>query len=296
MKKICNIQGLDSVDIPYLSSHSQSVIYENAVHLLGFCFDGTASYRKGARLGPDAIREASDNLEDYSPYFDMDLADLNLVDLGNLPIDYDDWHRGNDHFANTVGQLDLSNAKSKIILLGGEHSVSYSPIKWNLNSYPDLLLVHLDAHADLRDGYLGNKFSHASVIRRSLDHFGSGHSLIQYGIRSGTRDEFSFMRENNTIIDSLENLLSRLEKESKDRPVYLTLDLDFFDPAYCPGTGTPETGGENFHSIIRIFKQLSSMNFIGADVVELAPSIDQTGASSCFAAKVVRECIFALSV
>jgi agmatinase len=163
-----------------------------------------------------------------------------------------------------------------------------------LDNYEDLCLIHLDAHTDLRDGYLGEKFSHASIIRRVYDHFCSKNTLIQYGIRSGPKDEFEFMQKHDTQAKSLDECVKRIEQLPADRPVYLTLDLDYFDPAFLPGTGTPEAGGENFHSFIRIMKVLKQKNLIGADVVELAPHIDSSGNSSAFASKVVREVLLAL--
>ena len=171
------------------------------------------------------------------------------------------------------------------MLIGGEHSVSYAPIRRYLECFPDLVLLHLDAHADLRDGYLGYHHSHASIIRRSLDHFRDGHLLIQYGIRSGTKAEYQWMRSNNTICTSRKDFLSRVADISNDRPIYLTLDLDYFDPCYLPGTGTPEAGGEDFHSFISLMKLLKDKNFVGADVVELSPDIDPTGNSDVFAQK-----------
>ena len=177
----------------------------------------------------------------------------------------------------------------KLLTLGGEHSISYAPIKKYLEDYSDLMLIHLDAHADLRDGYEGFHYSHASIIRRALDHFGDEHSLVQYGIRSGTKEEYAWMGEKGTLQRSREDFYSIIRSIPNDRPLYLTLDLDYFDPSFFPGTGTPEPGGEDFHSFIKLMKILRDKNFVGADVVELAPELDSSGNSSVFAAKVVRE-------
>ena len=147
----------------------------------------------------------------------------------------------------------------------------------------------MDAHADLRDGYEGFHYSHASIIRRALDHFGKDHGLVQYGIRSGTKNEYKWMREKGTLQTSKEDFFSVMRSIPKERPLYLTLDLDYFDPSYFPGTGTPEPGGEDFHSFIKLMKILRGKNIVGADVVELAPELDSSGNSSVFAAKVVRE-------
>ena len=138
------------------------------------------------------------------------------------------------------------------------------------------------------------KYSHASIIRRVWDHMDDKNDLLQYGIRSGQKEEFEFMREHDTQATSLEECISRLTALSNDRPIYMTLDLDFFDPAFFPGTGTPEAGGENFHSFVKIMKLLSKKNFVGADIVELSPHIDSTGNSSAFASKVVRETLLAM--
>jgi agmatinase len=190
--------------------------------------------------------------------------------------------------------LDFKKDKIKFIVLGGEHSISYGPIVRYLEQYPDMVLLHLDAHADLRDGYLEEKYSHASIIRRVLDHFTDKNTLIQYGIRSSPREEFNWMKENGTLMQSLKECCEKLEAIPDSRPIYLTLDLDFFDPAYMPGTGTPESGGEDFHGFMKILKILNRKNFIGADITELAPMLDATNNSACMASKVCREIMLAL--
>ncbi|MFH1217759.1 MAG: agmatinase [Pseudomonadota bacterium] len=272
---------------------------QSGVNIVGAGFDGTACFRKGAAAGPDAIRRVSADIESYSPYLDRDLTDVVFYDLGNINVGNSgdaghDWQVFHEAFLRLLEPADFVGGGAKLLTLGGEHSVSYPGIAQYLASFPDLLLLHLDAHADLRDGYEGYHFSHASVIRRCLDHFGAGHQLAQFGIRSGTREEFQWMRENKTLQRSLQQFLSFLQQVPKERPVYLTLDLDFFDPAFLPGTGTPEAGGEDFHSFVSIIKLLSEKNLVGGDVVELAPVIDPTGNSDVLAAKVVRELILAL--
>jgi agmatinase len=279
---------------PFIGTRYSESICKNTTHIMGFCFDGTTSFRPGARFGPDAIRDASFGLETYSPYLNQDIEDYSIIDCGNLPIYPSKWQMTNDYFHGVTKDLDLQKDKIKFLVLGGEHSIAYGPIRLALDNYEDLYLIHLDAHTDLRDGYLEEKFSHASIIRRIYDHFTPKNSLLQYGIRSGTKEEFEFMDKKGTIAKSLELCLERIESIPNNRPVYLTLDLDFFDPAYFPGTGTPEAGGENFHSFIKIIKELKSKNLVGADIVELAPRIDPTGNSNCFASKVAREVLLAL--
>jgi agmatinase len=269
-------------------------IFKNSTHIIGFCFDGTASFRPGSRIGPDAIRDASVGIETYSPYLEKDLEDFSIYDCGNLPIYPSKWKLTNYYFHGVTQELRLKEDKIKFLILGGEHSVSYGPIRLCLDQYKDLVIVHLDAHTDLRDGYLEEKYSHASIIRRVWDHMDANNQLIQYGIRSGLKEEFDFMQEHNTLSHSLSDCLDKIAEIDAKRPVYLTLDLDFFDPAYLPGTGTPEAGGEDFHSFMKILKALNGKNLVGADVVELAPSIDPTGNSAVFAAKATREILLAM--
>ena len=288
-----NISGWEP-SRPFFSTQSQNHFYPNATHILGFCFDGTTSFRPGARFGPDSIRDASFGIETYSPYLDGDIADLNIYDIGNIPIHPSNWLKMNTIFHQTTKDLNLIKNNIKLLTLGGEHSISYGPIRLYLDHYKDLLLVHLDAHADLRDGYLEEKYSHASIIRRVMDHLKSPAELLQYGIRSGTKEEFIWMKENKTRMSSLEELIGKLEQVPSDRPIYLTLDLDYFDPSFFPGTGTPEPGGENFHSFIKLVKVLNQKNFVGADVVELSPQLDSTLNSSVFASKVCRELLLCL--
>lgn len=285
---------------PFMGSKTSQTLRKNSVNLIGFPFDGTASFRKGAVLGPQAIRDVSEGIETYSPYLNLDLEDLNnFYDLGDLEIKGKDekaFLTANQAFRNLLSMRKMGLVKDnvRILALGGEHSISYCFIREALKEYPNLLLVHLDAHADLRDGYLGNHYSHASIIRRCLDHFGPEHELLQYGIRSGTKEEYAWMNEYHSLCVSRSELLEKVKKQSSDRPIYLTLDLDYFDPSFFPGTGTPEPGGEDFHSFISLMKIFNEKNLIGADVVELAPNIDATGNSSVFAAKVVRELVLSM--
>jgi agmatinase len=293
-----NFDYFDGPETPFFTSKKfnfESNMGLNGLYLLGFGFDKTACFRKGASKGPLAIRECSPHIESYSPYLHMDLEDFSsFYDLGDLVIDHDlsiqeSYLLANDHFQEFFSAYNFSADPVKTLVLGGDHSISLAPIEKYLNNFPDLLIIHLDAHADLRDGYEGHHYSHASIIRRALDSFEKGHSLIQYGIRSGTKEEFSWMSEKGTLKTSLQELLSEIELVSSTRPIYLTLDVDFFDPGVFPGTGTPEPGGASFSDFIKIMKLLRTKKFVGADITELSPELDPTGVSSVFAASLVRE-------
>jgi agmatinase len=278
-----------------------SEIQPNTTHLLGFEFDGTACFRKGSKYAPDEIRRQSHGIETFSPYLDHDIEHIAALDLGNLPVGStanveQNWQLANDSFFSATQNLNLADNQIRFLTLGGEHSISYAPITYYLQQYPDLLLIHLDAHADLRDGYEGFHYSHASIIRRVLDHMGNNQQLIQYGIRSGIAEEFKWMKANNTRCEDRDSFIDVINRIDSQRPIYLTLDLDYFDPAFMPGTGTPEAGGEDFHSFIRLNKILCNKHFIGADVVELAPGIDPTGNSSVFASTIVRELLLSLEL
>jgi agmatinase len=297
---------LNQPDMIYDFAQPAAGIYTNSIHIIGFEFDGTACFRKGTKAGPNALRAVSDGIESYSPYLDHDIEDITFYDLGNLSTqtkpsndEHSDvenqWQRATDDFFKQFGAIDFKQHKVKTLTLGGEHSISYAPIKTYLDNYQDLVLLHLDAHADLRDGYLGFHYSHASIIKRVHDHFTEQHQLIQYGIRSGTKEEYQWMKNNDTLKQSREVFLQTVNSIDDNRPIYLTLDLDYFDPSFFPGTGTPEPGGEDFHSFVSLCKILKHKNFVGCDVVELSPEIDSTGNSDVFAAKVVRELLICLN-
>ncbi len=256
--------------------------------LLGCPFDETASFRRGARLGPGAIREASDCLETYSPHLDKDLEDAALCDLGDVDFASDDTQAVLDSIQAEAREI--FRAGKRPVFLGGEHLVSLPLVEAALEVFPGLVVFQWDAHADLRDDYLGEKLSHACVMRRILGLKDIG-PLHQFGVRSGTRDEFEWMRANETLRPLTPEGVESVLEEISDRAIYLTLDVDVINPGEMPGTGTPEPGGPGFDAIMDCISVLdaSGARIIGADVVELAPELDPSGASAVAAAKLVRE-------
>lgn len=297
-----NLSYLNPVKDHYAYAEPATELLGAGIYLVGFEFDGTVCFRKGASLGPNAFREVSEGIESFSPYLGVEIEEdgIPLFDLGNLKGEGSSQEELylslNKSFETITSDVNLSNSNQQIITLGGEHSISLAAIKKYLSQYEDLVIIHLDAHADLRDGYLGNYYSHASIIRRALDHFGPEHELIQYGIRSGTKEEYEWMNENKSIATSRKEFLERVKNIPAHKPIYVTLDLDFFDPSYLPGTGTPEAGGEDFHAYISLLKILKNKKFVGGDIVELAPEIDPTNNSAVFATKVLREMICCLAI
>ena len=274
---------------------AQREIDQCRVSLLGVPYDGTCCFRPGARFGPSAVREDSYGIETYCPQLDLDLEDINFTDIGSLDVPLGDAKLTLDYIRDATDILLKNNLKPLII--GGEHSITSGVIKSLITNYPDLIMLQLDAHADLRDEWLGSKFSHACTMKRCLEILPSK-KIFQIGIRSGTKSEFIEMNNSKRLIQhtlgknakSLEEAL----KSFKGRPIYLTFDLDWFDPSIMPGTGTPEPGGYFWGDFAAIIDVIKSHNLIGADVVELSPKLDNTGISSILAAKVIRSLIMLL--
>ena len=260
------------------------------VGLFGVPYDGTTSFRPGTRFGPAAIREVSQGLETYCPQLDLDLEDLAYADLGAVDIPFG----APEPVVNAVQQattavLDLG---LKPLMLGGEHSISSGAVAAVANQHPDLVLVQLDAHADLREEWLGTRHSHACAMRRCLEVLPSG-DLLQLAIRSGTRDEFHELHSSGRRMDDVQALRDAMAPWT-GRPIYLTVDLDWFDPAVLPGTGTPEPGGFLWGDFAAVVDVLSGHRLVAGDVVELAPQLDSSGVSSVLAAKVTRSLILLL--
>lgn len=261
--------------------------YKDAdIVLFGAPFDGTTSYRPGTRFAPQAIRIDSEGLETYSPYLDKDLTDRSITDIGDLEMTFGNKHKTLETIKNTVATLIKDHKKP--LMIGGEHLVTLPAFEALHKKYPDLYLIQFDAHTDLRDDYMGEALSHATVVRRIHDLVGDNR-IYQFGIRSGTKQEFEFAKKHTALerftVDSVKAIVDTL----KDKPVYITIDLDILDPSIFPGTGTPEAGGIDFKTLLDALHNLSPLNIVGADVVELSPDYDQSGVSTAVASKILRE-------
>ena len=271
--------------------------YEDAkVVIFGAPFDSTTSYRPGARFGSAAICHVSYGLETYSPYLNCDLEDLDVYDAGDLELPMGSAEMTLDAISACTSEI--LNAGKIPFMLGGEHLVTLGTVREVAKKYPDLHIIHFDAHADLRDDYLGVKLSHACVLRRCHDILGDGR-IHQFGIRSGERAEFGFARAGHTDLHpfSLEGLDSVADDLASSRvPVYFTIDLDVLDPSVFPGTGTPEAGGISFDQLRKaLTKVCQTVNVVALDVTELAPTLDPSGVSTAVAGKVVRELLLAIN-
>lgn len=266
---------------------------EACIVLFGAPFDSTTSFRPGARFGSSAIRHESFGIETYSPYQDEDLADYKVFDSGDMELCFgsaDEALREIEKRAEII----LKDGKLPL-LIGGEHLVTLGSVRAVANRYENIHIIHFDAHADLRDEYLGVRLSHACVMRRCHELVGDGH-IHQFCIRSGDREEFRFADVHTDMhrfdFTGLAETVEQLKE--KQAPVYFTIDLDCLDPSAFPGTGTPEAGGVSFTELLHAIDKVCEANVVAADVNELAPMLDTSGSSTAMACKVLRELMLAL--
>lgn len=266
---------------------------EARVVLFGAPFDSTTSFRPGTRFAGPAIRGDSWGLETYSPYQDRDLTDCHIFDSGDLELAIGDSEKV---LAVIEGRAETILKDDKLpFLIGGEHLVTLGSIRAAARKYPDLHIIHLDAHTDLREDYLGVRLSHACVIRRCWEILGNGR-IHQFGIRSGEKDEFEWAKSGHTSLHpfDLEGLEETVES-LKGKPVYFTLDLDVLDPSVFPGTGTPEPGGIDYMTLQRaVIAVCQNVCLVGCDVNELCPPYDASGVSTAVACKIIREMLLAI--
>jgi len=266
-----------------------------SIGIVGVNYDGTTCYKPGTRFGPNAIRLASQCLETFCPKSGKDLDEIKYFDFGSVFLDHRDTISVIDKVKLATQYILINNLKP--LILGGEHSITSGSIQALVDKYPNLILIQLDAHADLRNSYQNNRFSHACTIQRCTDIL-RDNKVFQIGIRSGTKEEFEIMNKRDQLIEFNPGdngmLLKQKLEPFKDFPIYLTIDLDWFDPSMVPGTGTPEPGGLFWHDFETIIKKLDDFKVIGGDIVELSPDIDPSGVSSIVAAKVARSLIITL--
>lgn len=265
---------------------------ESNIVLFGAPFDSTTSFRPGTRFASKVMRSESFGLETYSPYQDKDLEDICVFDGGDLELCFGNTETALQQIENFTADL-LKDHKIPL-MIGGEHLVTLGAVRAVAKCHPDLHIVHFDAHADLREDYLGAKLSHATVIHRCWDLVGDDR-IFQFGIRSGDRSEFlwgsTHVQTQKFNFEGLEQVIAQLE----GKPVYFTIDLDVLDPSVFPGTGTPEAGGVTFMELLQAILIVSKCQIVGCDINELSPIYDQSGVSTAVACKVLRELLLAIS-
>ncbi len=264
---------------------------EASIVVFGCPFDGTTSFRPGTRFAPSVMRNESHGLETYSPYLDMDLSDYKIFDAGDLEFPFGNTQKVMDIIKDFTTKT-VSDKKIPL-MIGGEHLVTLPVVQAVYDKHKDLHVIHFDAHTDLRQHYMGEELSHATVIRRIWEFLGDNR-IYQFGIRSGEREEFEWAKEHTKLTKFSYDGLEEAIKELKDKPVYITIDLDVFDPSIFPGTGTIEPGGISFNDMMKIISLIKDLNIVGADIVELSPHYDRSGASTAVACKVLRELTLAI--
>ena len=265
---------------------------ESGIVVFGAPFDSTTSFRPGTRFASRTMRGESYGLETYSPYQDKDLEDLAIFDGGDLELCFGDTEKALTAIESYTTRVLRDNKRP--VMIGGEHLVTLGAVRAVARKYPELHVVHFDAHADLRDDYLGITLSHATVLHRVWDIIGDGR-IYQFGIRSGERSEFQWGNDHVTTQKFNFKGLAEVVEKLQGQPVYFTLDLDVLDPSVFPGTGTPEPGGVSFIELLEAIQQVSQLNLVGCDINELSPVYDQSGASTAVACKVLRELLLAMA-
>ena len=278
-----NLQVFQSCDKEY--KDSSVVIFSSPM-------DATCSFRPGTRFAGPAIRQDSIGMEWYSPYFNMDLKDYGTCDIGDLDLPMGDVEKDLKEISR-VTSLILKDGK-KTMMIGGEHLVTLGTIREYVKKYKDLNIIHFDAHTDLREEFLGRELSHATVLRKCYDLLDGG-TIYQSGIRSGDRSAFEWAKTHiHQHLFDTEGLDEAIEA-LKDKPVYITIDLDVLDPSVFPGTGTPEAGGITFKELEAAILKMRKLNsIVGADMVELSPDYDTSHVSTQVACKVLRELVLLL--
>lgn len=266
---------------------------ESNVVIFSSPMDATCSFRPGTRFAGPAIRQDSIGLEWYSPYFDMDLKDVKTCDIGDLDLPMGDVEKDLDEISRVTKCILDDNKKT--MMIGGEHLVTLGTIREYIKKYPDLHIIHFDAHTDLREDFLGRELSHATVLRKCYNLLGDGR-IYQFGIRSGDSSEFKWANEGHTHLRKFDLVgLDKCIEALKDKPVYITIDLDVLDPSIFPGTGTPEAGGITYKELQQAILDMKGLhNIVGADIVELSPHYDASGVSTAVACKVLREMVLLL--
>ena len=258
------------------------------IALFGVCWDGTSSFKAGSRFAGFAVREASFGIEEFSFYQQQSLQEVRFCDYGDLLLPPGQKERVMADIESAVKEI---RAKQQFpIAFGGEHLVALPLILAAYEEHPDLALIHFDAHADLRAEMWGDTLTHATIIGRAADRIGFEH-LFQFGIRSGSAEEWTLAQEHKTLhpftVDAIRAVLAKLG----DRPIYLTLDMDVLDPSLYPGTGTPEPGGISWDLLMAGLKLFKGRRLVGMDCLELAPHYDPSGVSAITMAKTLREMI-----
>ncbi len=265
---------------------------ESSIVIFGAPYDGTASFRPGSRFAPNRVRLDSENTEIYSPYLDRSLTDFPIHDFGDVEVALGQTEKTLDMIYQETAKF-LEDGK-KTMMIGGEHLVSLPVIQAHLEHHPDLRVIHFDAHTDLRDSFLGEELSHATVLKKVADQL-SDHRLYSFGIRSGVKEEFEYAKQHQYLEIGSASTIPTILNDVKPYPIYITIDVDVLDPSLMSGTGTPEPGGLTFKELLQATFAFKGFNIVGIDIVELAPDYDHSGVSTATVRTLLREMLLLMA-
>ncbi|MCS7249649.1 MAG: agmatinase [candidate division WOR-3 bacterium] len=259
-------------------------IKEADILILGIGYDRTSSFISGSRFAPNLIREGAENIESYSPYQKKDLSEIKICDLGNFIFQ----NEKPEEFIKEVKGLieNYLKEKKKLVILGGEHTITYPIVMAFQEYYKNLAVIIFDGHSDLREDFMGEKVCHATVAKRILEIVGKK-NLYQFGIRSLTKE--CLEKNPNLFLFEIFKPLKRVINLLKNKKIYLSLDLDVLDMAFLPAVQTPVAGGVNFLELVSSFKLLRNLEIVGVDIVEFSPFLNNPFTYASLCAEIVRE-------
>ncbi len=270
------------------------------VAVVGAPFDIGTSYRPGARFGPIGIRNGARTLRSWHPHLeDSPFGSHQLVDAGDIPCSTFVIDDAIEAIATAASEL---MANGRLVTLGGDHTIALPLLRAVHHSHGPVALVHFDAHVDTYDTYMGAPYTHGTPFRRAAEEglFVAGHSMhvgirgSKYGPEDLEEDAgfgFTYMSTWEYEQIGTAGYVDAIRQRVGDLPMYLSIDIDVLDPAYAPGTGTPEVGGFSTRELMAILRGLRGLNLVGADVVEVAPAYDHADITSIAAANVAYELI-----
>jgi agmatinase len=263
---------------------------EAQIVFFGIPFEGTVNLRKGADRGPLDLRLASDSIETYSPALGRDLEDLAMADLGDCEL------------PDGSPRSQLEAARQEIrrfwrpglrpVMLGGDHTATLPVIEVLAAAVPDLRILHIDAHPDTREEFLGERFCYASAIARVMEVV-PPERVFQVGMRTGSREEFERRLPNFFPVTAIApgDAVRKILPELRRHPVYVTIDIDVLDPSEAPGTGSPEPGGLRVPEVVELIRLLQGSEVVGTDLVEVAHAHDPSGRTGIAGSWILREAI-----
>lgn len=262
------------------------------VAILGMPFDTAASYRAGARFGPQAIRQGSLTLSSQNEWLKVSpFEDTRAIDIGDLPVITQNIHKSYDIMEKAM--LELMKENIIPIGLGGDHSITLASLRAAAKVHGPVALLQFDSHTDTWDTYMDEKYWHGSPFIRAYEEgLVQPDKVVQIGMRGWDIDSslelgYNVVTQDELFTRGIDDVVQQVKEIIGDTPCFLTFDIDFVDPAYAPGTGTPEVGGFSSHEALKMVRSLTDMNFIGFDLVEVLPSFDPTQITALLAATIV---------